>query len=75
MKLNIEGVCLSLFCDCEEVLSSPVRDLNHGLCRLEVGDTIFSSVLFTDTSLEAKLSIQEVTIIDMRPDMNSVNNM
>lgn len=73
--MNLEGVQLSLFCDCEEVLSSPVRDLNHGLCRLEIGDTIFSADFYTDTSLEAKLSVQHVTVIDIRPESNSSSNM
>lgn len=75
VKINVEGLLLSLFCDCDEVLSSPVRDLNHGLCRLEIGDTVFSSDLYTDSSLEAKLSIQGVTVVDIRPDINPGNSM
>lgn len=68
IKIFLEELQLSLFADCEELLSSPVRDFSRGLCRLDVGEIQFSGDVFNDTGLEAKLSVRSIEIEDIRPD-------
>nr|XP_012219129.1 PREDICTED: vacuolar protein sorting-associated protein 13A-like isoform X1 [Linepithema humile] len=68
VKLALEGLQLNLFMDTEEVLSSPVRDLNHGLCKLCFGETINTWDLYSDKSLRMKLSLQNCLMQDTRKD-------
>ncbi|XP_011135861.2 vacuolar protein sorting-associated protein 13C-like isoform X2 [Harpegnathos saltator] len=66
VKLTLEGLQLNLFLDTEEVLSSPVRDLNHGLCKLSFGETINTWDFYSDKSLKMKLSLQNCLLQDTR---------
>ncbi|XP_020288636.1 vacuolar protein sorting-associated protein 13A-like isoform X2 [Pseudomyrmex gracilis] len=66
VKLTLEGLQLNLFMDTEEVLSSPVRDLNHGLCKLSFGETINTWDFYSDRSLKMKLSLQNCSMQDTR---------
>ncbi|KYM95926.1 Vacuolar protein sorting-associated protein 13C [Cyphomyrmex costatus] len=50
------------------VLSSPVRDLNHGLCKLSFGETINTWDFYSDKSLKMKLSLQSCLLQDTRKD-------
>ncbi|KAG5314184.1 VP13A protein, partial [Acromyrmex insinuator] len=68
IKLALEGLQLNLFMDTEEVLSSPVRDLNHGLCKLVFGETINTWDFYSDKSLKMKLSLQSCLLQDTRKD-------
>ncbi|XP_025991463.1 vacuolar protein sorting-associated protein 13A isoform X2 [Solenopsis invicta] len=68
IKLALEGLHLNLFMDTEEVLSSPVRDLNHGLCKLSFGETINTWDFYSDKSLKMKLSLQSCLLQDTRKD-------
>ncbi|EZA49615.1 Vacuolar protein sorting-associated protein 13A [Ooceraea biroi] len=68
VKLTLEGVQLNLFMDTEEVLSSPVRDLNHGLCKLSFGETVNTWDFYSDKSLKIKLSLQNCLLHDTRKD-------
>ncbi|KAL6266414.1 hypothetical protein P5V15_003265 [Pogonomyrmex californicus] len=68
IKLTLEGLQLNLFMDTEEVLSSPVRDLNHGLCKLSFGETINTWDFYSDKSLKMKLSLQSCLLQDTRKD-------
>ncbi|XP_077263954.1 intermembrane lipid transfer protein VPS13A isoform X2 [Temnothorax americanus] len=68
IKLALEGLQLNLFMDTEEVLSSPVRDLNHGLCKLSFGETINTWDFYSDKSLKMKLSLQSCLLQDTRKD-------
>ncbi|XP_070527175.1 intermembrane lipid transfer protein VPS13A isoform X2 [Cardiocondyla obscurior] len=68
IKLVLEGLQLNLFMDTEEVLSSPVRDLNHGLCKLSFGETINTWDFYSDKSLKMKLSLQSCLLHDTRKD-------
>lgn len=54
-----------------QVLSSPVRDMNHGLCKLDIGEAVLSVETFTDHSLELKMALQSCLLEDIRPD-NSI---
>ncbi|KRT80524.1 hypothetical protein AMK59_6502, partial [Oryctes borbonicus] len=56
--------------DSGELLSSPIRDLNHGLCRFEINEIATSCVLFTDRSLDGKLSVDGLSIEEIGPDAN-----
>lgn len=49
-----------------QVLSSPVRDLNHGLCKLSFGETINTWDFYSDKSLKMKLSLQNCSMQDTR---------
>lgn len=56
----------------DEVLSSPVRDLNHGLARLSAGETTVQLDCYTDSTLEVKASLQSLLLEDIRPDSSIV---
>lgn len=49
-----------------QVLSSPVRDLNRGLCKLTFGEAVMTLDIFTDKSLSAKMSVKSCELDDMR---------
>ncbi|KAI4458553.1 vacuolar protein sorting-associated protein vps13 [Holotrichia oblita] len=70
IKLDFEGIHFVLFFDSGELLSSPIRDLNHGLCRFEINEIATSCVLFTDGSLDGKLSVDGLSIEEIGPDVN-----
>lgn len=67
-RIFLEELQVSLFSDCEELLSSPVRDFSRGLCRLDIGEIQLSGDVFNDGGLEAKLSVRSVQVEDIRPD-------
>lgn len=71
VRLSLDGLQLYLFSDMDEILSSPVRDLNHGLCKLDIGEASLSVDTFTDQSLELKMALQSCLLEDIRPD-NSI---
>lgn len=70
VRFSLEGVNFSLFFDSGELLSSPIRDLNHGLCKLVVGDVATSFVVFTDNSLDGKLSVDTLVVEEIGTDVN-----
>ncbi|KAG7205210.1 hypothetical protein KM043_018296 [Ampulex compressa] len=74
-KTTLEGVQLNLFLDAEEVLSSPVRDLNRGLCKLKFGEIINSFDFYSDKSLKMKLSLQSCMLQDTRKNSNLVKKI
>ncbi|KAL0830292.1 hypothetical protein ABMA28_002492 [Loxostege sticticalis] len=67
-RFTLEGVELKLFSDMDEVLSSPVRDLNHGLAKLTAGEATVQLDYYSDSSTEMKASLQSLLIEDIRPD-------
>ncbi|XP_046398302.1 vacuolar protein sorting-associated protein 13C-like isoform X1 [Ischnura elegans] len=67
IRLSFDGLRLNLFNDMDEVLSSPVRDMQHGLSRLELGEATVSMDTFSDHSLEIKLALQSCFLEDIRP--------
>lgn len=69
-KFSLDGVVLSLYFDSGELLSSPVRDLNHGLCKLELDDIVTSFTVYTDGSLDGKLSVNAILIEEIGPICN-----
>ncbi|XP_075226529.1 intermembrane lipid transfer protein VPS13A-like [Lycorma delicatula] len=71
LNLTLDGLQLYLFNDIDEVLSSPLRDMNHGLCKLETGEATVNLEMFTDSSLEMKIALQTCRLHDIRPDNNS----
>lgn len=70
-KFAMDGLQLSLFFDSGELLSSPIRDLNHGMCKMEISDVSLNSVSYTDGSLDGKLSVDVVTVTEIGPNSNS----
>ncbi|XP_021923386.1 vacuolar protein sorting-associated protein 13A-like isoform X4 [Zootermopsis nevadensis] len=72
IHLTLDGLQLYLFNDMDEVLSSPVRDLNHGLCKLDIGEAALSLDTFTDHSLELKMALQSCLMEDIRPHDNII---
>lgn len=69
-KLSLDGIKVFLFFDSGELLSSPIRDLNHGLCKFETVDINTSMVIFTDKSIDGKLCVDNIFIEEMGPDAN-----
>ncbi|XP_076243831.1 intermembrane lipid transfer protein VPS13A [Calliopsis andreniformis] len=74
-KLTLEGLQLNLFLDSEEVLSSPVRDLNRGLCRLTFGEVINTYAFYSDKSLKMKLSLQSCVLQDTRKNSQAIRKI
>lgn len=69
-KFCIEGINLVLFFDSGEMLSSPIRDLNHGLCKFDITDIFTSFTIYRDRSLEGKLGVEGVLIEEIGPYIN-----
>ncbi|KOX79050.1 Vacuolar protein sorting-associated protein 13A [Melipona quadrifasciata] len=57
------------------VLSSPVRDLNRGLCRLTFGEVINTYAFYSDKSLKMKLSLQSCLLQDTRKDSQTIRKI
>lgn len=74
-KCTIEEVQVMLFFNSFELLSSPIRDLNHGLCKLEILEIDTSFVVYNDKSLDGKLSIDTISIEEIGPDANAFDKM
>ncbi|KAJ8960584.1 hypothetical protein NQ318_013873 [Aromia moschata] len=74
-KCTIDEVQLMLFFDSGELLSSPIRDLNHGLCKLQIMEIDTSFVVYSDKSLDGKLSIDTVCIEEIGPDANAFDKI
>lgn len=70
VKFSIDGIKLLLFFDSGELLSSPIRDLNHGLCKFEICEIATSLVIYTDHSVDGKLSVDCILIEELGPDVN-----
>nr|XP_049703427.1 intermembrane lipid transfer protein VPS13A isoform X1 [Helicoverpa armigera] len=68
VRFILEGIELKLFSDMDEVLSSPVRDLNHGLAKLTAGEAMLQMEYSSDSSIEVKASLQSLLVEDIRPD-------
>ncbi|KAL1509464.1 hypothetical protein ABEB36_004192 [Hypothenemus hampei] len=69
-KCKIDEVKVVLFFDANELLSSPIRDMNHGLCKLEINDIDTSLLTYTDNSSDGKLSVDTILIEEIGPDTN-----
>lgn len=72
IRYTLEGIELKLFSDMDEVLSSPVRDLNHGLAKVTAGEANVHFDYYSDSSIEVKASLQSLLIEDIRPDSTVV---
>ncbi|KAK7790642.1 hypothetical protein R5R35_006536 [Gryllus longicercus] len=71
-RLTLEGMQIFLFNDMDEILSSPVRDLNHGLCKLDVGEATLSLEMFNDHSTVVKMALQHCLLEDIRVDSSII---
>lgn len=69
-KCNIEEIKIMLFFDSGELLSSPIRDLNHGLCKLEILEIDSSITFYSDRSLDGKLSVEKLVLEEIGPNTN-----
>lgn len=67
-RFSIDSVTINLYNDIDEVLSSPVRDLNHGLCRLTLWEASFFLEKNYDSSVEMKMALQSCLLEDIRTD-------
>ncbi|KAK5650330.1 hypothetical protein RI129_001359 [Pyrocoelia pectoralis] len=70
IKFSVDAIKVLLFFDSGELLSSPIRDLNHGLCKFEISDILSTLIIFTDKSFEGKLSIDSLLVEELGPDAN-----
>lgn len=71
VRMCFDGITIMFFFDSGELLSSPIRDLNHGLCKIEIIDIGASLVVYTDKSLEGKLAVDTLVIEEIGPDANA----
>ncbi|KAL1131713.1 hypothetical protein AAG570_011326 [Ranatra chinensis] len=69
VRLTFDGLQIFLFTDCDEIMSSPIRDMNRGLCKLETGEATLSIDIFSDQSLEMKIALQACNLEDIRKDI------
>ncbi|XP_050293548.1 intermembrane lipid transfer protein VPS13C-like [Anthonomus grandis grandis] len=69
-KFKIDEIKVTLFFDASELLSSPIRDLNHGLFKLEIYDIDNSLIIYTDKSSDGKLSVDKILVEEIGPDAN-----
>lgn len=69
-KFALDEITLLLFFDSGELLSSPIRDLNHGLCKFKIAEVNTTFTIYTDGSLDGKLSADGVLIEEIGPDAN-----
>lgn len=69
-RFTLDCVYLALYFDSGEVLSSPIRDVNHGLCKFELADVCMALSINMDNSLDGKLSINSVLIQEIGPNAN-----
>ncbi|KAG5885875.1 hypothetical protein JTB14_019138 [Gonioctena quinquepunctata] len=74
-KSTIEEIKLMLFFDSGELLSSPIRDLSHGLCKLEILDIDVSFFVYNDKSLDGKLSVDTFIIEEIGPEANAFDKI
>ncbi|CAG5002581.1 unnamed protein product [Parnassius apollo] len=72
VRFTLEGIELKLFSDMDEILSSPVRDLNHGLAKLSAGEATVSLDCYSDGTKEVKASLQSLLVEDIRADPSIV---
>ncbi|XP_044592317.1 vacuolar protein sorting-associated protein 13A-like isoform X2 [Cotesia glomerata] len=66
MKITFDGLQFNLFTDSDEVLSSPVRDLNDGLGKLTLGEIIMTFELYSNKSMSMKVSLRTCILEDTR---------
>ncbi|EEZ98160.2 hypothetical protein TcasGA2_TC000586 [Tribolium castaneum] len=69
-KFSLDEITLLLFFDSGELLSSPIRDLNHGLCKFKVSEVNTTFTIYTDGSLDGKLSADGILVEEIGPDAN-----
>lgn len=74
-KYNIEEIKVMLFFDSGELLSSPIRDLNHGLCKLEILEIDSSITIYSDGSLDGKLSVDKIVMEEIGPNANASDKL
>ncbi|XP_053597427.1 intermembrane lipid transfer protein VPS13A [Microplitis demolitor] len=66
MKITFDGLQFNLFTDSDEVLSSPVHDLNDGLGKLNLGEIIMTFELYSNKSISMKVSLRTCILEDTR---------
>lgn len=70
IKFSLEEISLLLFFDSGEILSSPIRDLNHGLCKWKFLDINLTCNFYTDGSLDGKFTTDNVQIEEIGLEAN-----
>ncbi|XP_066901628.1 intermembrane lipid transfer protein VPS13A isoform X3 [Halyomorpha halys] len=73
VRFTLDSMQVYLFSDCDEILSSPVRDMNQGLCKLETGEATMTLDVLSDKSLELKMALQTCLVEDIRKETDPSN--
>ena len=68
IKFVIDSIIIDLYNDMGEVISSPIRDLNHGLCRLTLTESSLFLEKYYDSSMEVTFTLQSCLLEDTRTD-------
>lgn len=74
-KCNIEEIRITLFFDSAELLSSPIRDLNHGLCKLEILEIDSCITVYNDGSIDGKLSVEKTVMEEIGPNSSITDKL
>lgn len=74
-KCNIEEIKIMLFFDSGELLSSPIRDLNHGLCKLQIIEIDSCITFYSDSSVDGKVSVEKLVLEEIGPNTNIADKL
>ncbi|KAK6636914.1 hypothetical protein RUM43_010578 [Polyplax serrata] len=71
-RFSIDSITIDLYNDIGEDLSSPVRDLNNGLCKLTFWEATVFMEKYYDGNVEMKMALQTCVLEDIRTDSSVV---
>ncbi|XP_050533944.1 intermembrane lipid transfer protein VPS13A-like isoform X2 [Daktulosphaira vitifoliae] len=65
-KFTLDNLQISLFANSDEILSSPIRDMNHSLCKLSLDEIHVKIDMFSDNKVTLNSFIQKCLVEDTR---------
>ncbi|XP_008187329.1 vacuolar protein sorting-associated protein 13C isoform X2 [Acyrthosiphon pisum] len=65
-KFSIDGIQIALFANSDEILSSPIRDINHSLCRFDLDEINIKIDMFSDDRVILSTTVQRCMLEDTR---------
>lgn len=71
-RFSIDSITIDLYNDIGEDLSSPIRDLNNGLCKLTFWEATVFMEKYYDGNVEMKMALQTCVLEDIRTDPSVV---
>ncbi|XP_050428442.1 intermembrane lipid transfer protein VPS13A-like isoform X2 [Adelges cooleyi] len=65
-KFCLDNVQIALFGNSDEILSSPIRDVNHSLCKLDMDEIHIKVEMYSNNRVAMNASIQKCVLEDTR---------